>query len=255
MRINGSVIGSVVASSESSATGIWGLQNVELANRSNSWPIFNVTSGLILNLDASNANSYPGSGTTWYDLSGNNKNGTLTNGPTFSSANGGSIVYDGADDTVTCNLVTSDANNVTMEAWFKATTLPGDRGLILNGNGGSNGYGLQFGACGTAGTTLYVFFGGINCNVVSYGTLVTNTWYQAVYTRTTTPSISNILYINGISRSTNNSSNPNAAPAGSTLIGHSAFNGNIAIARIYNRALSATEVLQNFNVTKNRFGL
>ena len=140
-----------------------------------------------------------------------------------------------------------------MEAWFKATTLPGDRGLILNGNGGSNGYGLQFGACGTAGTTLYVFFGGLNCNVVSYGTLVTNTWYQAVYTRTTSPGISNILYINGISRSTNTSSNPNA-PAGSTLIS-SAFNGNISIARIYNRALTATEVLQNYNATKNRYGL
>jgi hypothetical protein len=214
-----------------------------------------VTSGLLLALDAADKLSYPGSGTTWRNLASNNFNCTLTNGPTFSAANMGSIVYDGVDDTVTCNLVTSDANNVTMEAWFKATTLPGDRGLMLNGNGASSGYGLQFGACGTAGTTLYVFFGGINCNVVSYGTLVTNTWYQAVYTRTTTPSISNILYINGISRSTNTTSNPNAAPAGSTLIGHSAFNGNISIARIYNRALSATEVLQNYNITKNRYGL
>jgi hypothetical protein len=213
-----------------------------------------VTSGLLLALDAADKLSYPGSGTIWRNLASNNFNCTLTNGPTFSGANMGSIVYDGVDDTVTCNLVTSDANNVTMEAWFKATTLPGDRGLILNGNGGSNGYGLQFGACGTAGTTLYVFFGGVSCNVVSYGTLVTNTWYQAVYTRTTSPGISNILYINGISRSTNTSSNPNA-PAGSTLIGHSAFNGNISIARIYNRALTATEVLQNYNATKNRYGL
>ena len=214
-----------------------------------------VTSGLLLALDAADKLSYPGSGTTWRDLSGNNNTGTLTNGPTFSGANMGSIVFDGVDDGATCSLVTSDGNNVTMESWFKATTLPGDRGLIYNGNGGSSGYGLQFGACGATSTTLYVFFGGVSCNVVSYGTLVTNTWYQAVYTRTTTPSISNILYINGISRSTNTSSNPNAAPAGSTLIGHSAFNGNISIARIYNRALTATEVLQNYNATKNRYGL
>ena len=213
-----------------------------------------VTSGLLLALDAADKLSYPGSGTTWRNLASNNFNCTLTNGPTFSGANMGSIVYDGVDDSATCSLVTSDANNVTMESWFKATTLPGDRGLMLNGNGGSSGYGLQFGACGTAGTTLYVFFGGVSCNVVSYGTLVTNTWYQAVYTRTTSPGISNILYINGISRSTNTSSNPNA-PAGSTLIGHSAFNGNISIARIYNRALTATEVLQNYNATKNRYGL
>ena len=212
-----------------------------------------VTSGLVLALDAADKLSYPGSGTTWRDLSGNNNTGTLTNGPTFSTGNMGSIVFDGVDDNATCNLVTSDANNVTLEVWFKATTLPGDRGLIYNGNGGSSGYGLQFGACGATSTTLYVFFGGLNCNVVSYAGMTTNVWYQAVYTRTTTPSISNILYINGISRSTNTTSNPNA-PAGSTLIS-SAFNGNISIARIYNRALTATEVLQNYNATKGRYGL
>lgn len=212
-----------------------------------------VTSGLLLALDAADKLSYPGSGTTWRNLASNNFNCTLTNGPTFSGVNMGSIVFDGVDDSATCSLVTSDANNVTMEAWFKATTLPGDRGLIYNGNGGSNGYGLQFGACGATSTTLYVFFGGVSCNVVSYAGMTTNVWYQAVYTRTTTPSTSNILYINGISRSTNTTSNPNA-PAGSTLIS-SAFNGNISIARIYNRALSATEVLQNYNVTKNRYGL
>ena len=213
-----------------------------------------VTSGLLLALDAADKLSYPGSGTTWRNLASNNFNCTLTNGPTFSGANMGSIVYDGVDDSATCSLVTSDANNVTMESWFKATTLPGDRGLMLNGNGGSSGYGLQFGACGTAGTTLYVFFGGVSCNVVSYGTLVTNTWYQAVYTRTTSPGISNILYINGISRSTNTSSNPNA-PAGTTSIGDPGYPGYISIARIYNRALTATEVLQNYNATKNRYGL
>ena len=213
-----------------------------------------VTSGLVLALDAADKLSYPGSGTTWRNLASNNFNCTLTNGPTFSGTNMGSIVYDGVDDSATCSLVTSDANNVTMESWFKATTLPGDRGLMLNGNGGSSGYGLQFGACGTAGTTLYVFFGGVSCNVVSYGTLVTNTWYQAVYTRTTTPSISNILYINGISRSTNTSSNPNA-PAGTTSIGDPGYPGYISIARIYTRALTATEVLQNYNAPKGRYGL
>ena len=212
-----------------------------------------VTNGLILALDAANNKSYPGSGTTWTDLSGNGNTGTLTNGPTFSSANGGIIVYDGVDDTVTCNLVTSDANNVTMEAWFKATTLPGSL-ILYNGNSASSGYGFTHGACGATSTTLYVFFGGLNCNVVSYAGMTTNVWYQAVYTRTTTPSISNILYINGISRSTNNSSNPNA-PAGTTNIGTQGYQGNIAIARIYNRTLSATEVLQNYNITKNRYGL
>ena len=212
-----------------------------------------VTSGLLLALDAADKLSYPGSGTTWRNLASNNFNCTLTNGPTFSGANMGSIVYDGVDDSGTCNLVTSDANNVTLEAWFKITTLPGTI-ILYNGNSAASGYGFTHGACGATSTTLYVFFGGLNCNVVSYAGMTTNVWYQAVYTRTTTPSTSNILYINGISRSTNTSSNPNA-PAGTTSIGDPGYPGYISIARIYNRALTATEVLQNYNATKGRYGL
>ena len=212
-----------------------------------------VTSGLLLALDAADKLSYPGSGTTWRNLASNNFNCTLTNGPTFSGANMGSIVYDGADDSGTCNLVTSDANNVTLEAWFKITTLPGTI-ILYNGNSATSGYGFGHGICGATSTTLYVFFGGLNCNVVSYAGMTTNVWYQAVYTRTTTPSTSNILYINGISRSTNTSSNPNA-PAGTTSIGDPGYPGYISIARIYNRALTATEVLQNYNATKGRYGL
>jgi hypothetical protein len=140
-----------------------------------------------------------------------------------------------------------------MEAWFKITTLPGTI-ILYNGNSAASGYGFTHGACGATSTTLYVFFGGLNCNVVSYAGMTTNVWYQAVYTRTTTPSISNILYINGISRSTNTSSNPNA-PAGTTSIGDPGYPGYISIARIYNRALTATEVLQNYNATKGRYGL
>jgi hypothetical protein len=60
-----------------------------------------VTNGLVLALDAADKNSYPGSGTTWRDMSGNNSNSTLTNSPTFNSANGGSIVFDGVDDYTT----------------------------------------------------------------------------------------------------------------------------------------------------------
>ena len=212
-----------------------------------------VTSGLVLALDAADKLSYPGSGTTWRNLASNNFNCTLTNGPTFSGANMGSIVYDGVDDSGTCNLVTSDANNVTLEAWFKITTLPGTL-ILYNGNSATSGYGFGHGICGATSTTLYVFFGGLNCNVVSYAGMTTNVWYQAVYTRTTTPSTSNILYINGISRSTNTSSNPNA-PAGTTSIGDPGYPGYISIARIYNRALTATEVLQNYNATKGRYGL
>jgi len=211
-----------------------------------------VTSGLVLALDAADKLSYPGSGTTWKDLSGNNKNGTLTNGPTFSGANGGSIQLDGVDDLINISsLVTSDANNVTMEIWFKIITF-GQYGVFYNGNSANSGYGFAFGACGLSTSTLYIFFGGLVCSVVSYSSMSTNTWYQAVFTRTTSPSTSNIMYINGVSRSTNTTNNPNA-PTTSTAIG--SFPGYISIARIYNRALTATEVLQNYNATKSRYGL
>ena len=82
-----------------------------------------VQSGLVLNLDAGASTSYPGSGTIWGDLSGIRNTGTLTNGPTYSSANGGSIVFDGVNDKV---IVPQNSNlnppNVTISVWFKRTS-------------------------------------------------------------------------------------------------------------------------------------
>ena len=80
-----------------------------------------VTDGLVLCLDAANSRSYPKSGTAWSDLAGSN-NGTLTNGPTFSSANGGSIVFDGSNDRVDTGVnpatLVGDGNPATISAWF-----------------------------------------------------------------------------------------------------------------------------------------
>ena len=64
-----------------------------------------VTQGLVLALDAASNNSYPGSGTTWKDLSGNNNTGTLVNGPTFSSANGGTFILDGSNDYINAGSI------------------------------------------------------------------------------------------------------------------------------------------------------
>jgi hypothetical protein len=80
-----------------------------------------VTNGLVLNYDAGQQNSYSGSGTTWTDLSGRGNTGTLTNGPTYSSANGGSIVFDGVDDYVNIgsqSLVGSGTSPFSVELWF-----------------------------------------------------------------------------------------------------------------------------------------
>lgn len=254
MRINGSIIGTAITSSASNARGIWDLRNLEIANRTNSWPnaLDIVTSGLTLNLDAGNASSYPGSGTSWYDLSGNNRTGTLTNGPTYSSANMGSIVFDGTNDYVSFGVLIDSTTTVSAEMWFYNTQASGESTLLMNGNGSNAGYAIGLGLCSSGITNLTVLFGGIACNVVT-ATVSTNTWYQMVYTKTGS---SNILYVNGTQRSTANQ-NCNSPSGNLTTIGGSAggYKGNIAITRMYNRVLSAAEVLQNYNAIKNRFGL
>ena len=84
-----------------------------------------IKDGLVLTLDASSQRSYPGSGTTWYDLSGNGNNGTLTNGPTFDSGNGGSIVFDGTNDYVngptTNSVIGNNISLISLSAWVKIT--------------------------------------------------------------------------------------------------------------------------------------
>ena len=88
-----------------------------------------VTDGLVLALDAANVKSYPGSGTTWTDMSGNGNNVTLTNGPTFSSDNGGSIVFDGVNDTATLSNP-STLSNYTLSLWINIISYSGERQLF-----------------------------------------------------------------------------------------------------------------------------
>ena len=217
-----------------------------------------VTSGLVLALDAADKLSYPGSGTSWFDLSGNNTTGTLTNGPTFSAGNMGSVVFDGVDDYISFSSLLDTTANVSVEMWFYNTQTSGESTLLSNGYGSTTGYIIGLGLCSSGITTLNVTFGGIACGVVT-ATVSTNTWYQMVFTKS---SSSNVLYTNGIQQSTA-SRNCNS-PAGGTIIGDTYaprggvggfYKGNIAISRMYNRALSAAEVLQNYNAVKSRFGL
>ena len=99
-----------------------------------------ITNGLVLYLDAANKKSYPGSGATWTDLSGNSNTGTLTNGPTFSAANMGSILFDGTNDYVDCgNNSSLQITQGTISAWVKSTTNDSTfRGIIVK----ATNYGL-----------------------------------------------------------------------------------------------------------------
>lgn len=223
-------------------------------------------SGLVLCLDAADKNSYPGSGTTWTDLSGNANNGTLTNGPTFSGTNSGVIIFDGTDDYVTVtNNATLRLNDITVEAWIYIAANPSDWVRIC-GVGSANGtvnnrmYGLWYNGTNASANRnlLWQRYGATDPGI--YATSVTlslNTWYQVV---ATTTGSSHVLYLNASSIGTataagpwptNTSDNITICYAGF----HTYHNGRIGLVRIYNRGITASEVLQNYNATKSRFGL
>jgi hypothetical protein len=220
-----------------------------------------VSSGLVLNLDGVNSTSYIGSGTTWYDTSGNSHNASLTNTPTHSTLGSGSFSFNGTNQSAIIvagsgtPLLSSQNSNVTMEVWFYMTGTSNNAPIFYNGNAGANGYGLYMGVCSGTYTTISVLFGGYYCSAVSYSGLSTNTWYHAVFTATS--GNSNNLYINSVSVSTSTLTFAAPTSNGTAIAGNNGgqyFQGNIAVARLYNRALSELEVQQNFFAQIRRFG-
>ena len=220
-----------------------------------------VTDGLVLYVDAANRNSYSGTGTTWTDISGTGNNGTLTNGPTFSNTNGGNIVFDGVDDYVdlgTGSSLVNLTNNITVEAWIK-TSFPTSR-LTIYGNGYS-GTGMMFGTSANTPGGLEVYYPTIYVAYSTAGVLQSNVWQHVVYTRNGAGLNTHTFYINSISQTVTQTANGGdswGTSGTNRYIGLRSgvmFNGSIEITRVYNRALTATEVLRNYNATKTRFGL
>ena len=227
-----------------------------------------VTSGLVLALDAGNTKSYPGSGTTWTDLSGNGNTGTLTNGPTYSSSNGGVIVFDGTNDYVenlSPNLGISGDANITLACWFYYTGASSSvfSALFGYGNGGSNGDTIALGLNG-AGTYQVSFQFNAASTYSVDNSYSPNTWVNLVGTKT--PGAANTttkLYVNGqqVSISASTTITPNVVSRvirlGRWINDGSPYyyTGRIAQAQIYNTALTAAQVLQNFNALRGRFGL
>jgi hypothetical protein len=229
-----------------------------------------VTDGLVLNLDAGFVPSYPRSGTAWYDTSADVLTGTLTNGPTYGIADGGNIQFDGVNDYVTLGNqssleFTNGIFTVEVWTWIPSTWTAGSQYPNLISKGASAGWDSN-------GWSLFVFRdwsgagqkswgcgirngGTIQNNVVRYN-CPTNTWLNVVMTL----GGSNItLYENGVQVATGAQSVNPAANTTPVLIGADVnlqcFPGYVAVSRLYNRALSAAEVLQNYNVQKGRYGL
>ena len=212
-----------------------------------------VTNGLVLALDAGDRNSYPGSGTVWADLSGNNNSGSFVNGPTFNSANGGSIVFNGTNQYINCGNNSSIQITVgTISAWVK-TTSPGSsfRSIIAK----QSAWGLF-----VADNILVTYDWGAAATRTTGINIADGTWkYTALtFTQTVgTPSNNAIVYLNGTSvltttvQHSNHGVNLQIAEANASQF----LNGNIANAQVYNRVLSAVEIAQNYNAQKSRFNL
>lgn len=229
-----------------------------------------VTDGLVLALDAANTKSYPGSGTVWNDLSGNGNNGTLINGPTFDSGNGGSIVFDGVDDHTllpTNYFSFPSLNTFTISLWFKSSQTTGGTlfGQQNTANPSSATGWVPVIYLNTNGSIRVEPFwtSSINNTIVSSSGLNNNIWYNIV---TTFNSGTNQLYVDGsyITQRTGLTLTSftstyyyivGAGFAGGRSLGTNYFNGNISNFIFYNRALSAAEVAQNYNATKSRYGL
>jgi hypothetical protein len=225
-----------------------------------------VTDSLVLYLDAANTRSYPGSGTVWSDLSRGGNNGTLRNGPTFNSGNGGSIVFDGVDDFVEIqNQIQFDQTDpFTLSSWVKSPSVS-DNQIINNENILYTGYRLNININANIEIGLRSSISD-DIAIETLNSINTNTWYHIVGTYDGTRNASGMkIYINGVEESTNILSNTLTSSTLSnqrTLLGirrisppPDPFKGNIANVQIYNRALSATEILQNFNAIRARFEL
>ena len=214
-----------------------------------------VTSGLVLNLDAGNPASYPINGTTWTDISGNGNNGTLVNGPTYSSANGGYIAFDGTNDYVSNTMPSPGSLPITFDFWINSDTST-PVGLFDTAPG--QPYVLrQFSDAGPG----WLEWWPQSPRVLLVG-LSALTWTNITIEFSFATNRTIKYYRNGnlITTATGGSQGTNPAFAWTSLFfgninGGSAgwYSGKISTIKIYNRALSAAEVLQNYNALKGRF--
>jgi hypothetical protein len=222
-----------------------------------------VTSNLVLHYDPSSSTSYPGTGTTINDLSGGGRHGTMSN-VTFTSPY---LTFNGTSSQISVpdSLVLEPQGvDYTIEMWVNQTAFSGSSRVLIGKTDGllaaDWGYGLR---TSNLGVTSFEFGNGTTSVQSPLFTVSTNTWYQIVGVWTNLAANTLELYINGVSQGTRphsfndvkNTTNPlyigsfNGGQASQWL------NGNVGIVRMYNRALSASNVLNNYNVDKSKYGL
>jgi len=208
-----------------------------------------ITNGLVLCLDAGNTKSYPGSGTTWTDLSGRGNNGTMSN-ITFNSLNGGSMVFNGTSSSVSNTLANPGSTPILFDFWINSDssspvgifdTASNQSNVLRNYSAGNVEWWLSdpsvsLGITSGVWTNITVQYSFSTNRTITYyrnGSLISTTTGST----TSTYAWSSLVF-----------GNINGGTAGW-------YSGKIAKIKIYNRALTAAEVSQNFNALRGRFGI
>jgi len=224
-----------------------------------------IVDGLVINMDAANRASYPKTGTTWTDTI-NGNNGTLTNGPTFSEDGGGSIVFDDIDDYVisenNISTLLNDGESFTLSTWYKSTDNSSGTYMALAFGNYANYFLFQ--VRNTNSSTSFIqlsrrkFVSGTGYVTETLSTNNTHNVWNNVTIILTDNGGTLKLYLNGVLSDSLVTAVDLVIPTFPIMIGDSNpfahyWAGNIANAQIYNKELSSTEVLQNYNALKDRF--
>jgi len=208
-----------------------------------------VEDGLVLCLDAANINSYPKSGTTWSDLAESN-NGTLTNGPTFNGVNGGVIEFDGSNDYVDLGSAFSNYSVFTISFWINYIDLGGNHESPVGDDSQQYNYlVLFFGGNFYLGVSSSQGGTGNTSGGIGHGTMVNGEWYNFVITKDSSSLISlykNSLFLGSVTKT----GGVNVQWIGR---GFTYDNCKIPMFQLYNRAITADEIRQNYEATVGRY--
>jgi hypothetical protein len=252
---NGGIIGNTNRPTLSTASGVWGVRQQARSRRDDVWPrSLIVTDGLQVNLDAANPNSYSGTGTVWFDLSGNNANATLT-GTGYTSSNGGGIVFGSGDvGTISSGKIDFSGGGFTASLWIRHTgvvsiarvqryfTIGGEALVLRHDN--SSAASLR---------TYFVDSGGTLRSIDVSDQIFSGNYYNvtATYDGTTYRLFRNNSQVGSLVGSFTLKS-ALAVELGS---GSEFFEGDMYAVHFYNRALSTAELTANYNALKSRYGL
>ena len=236
-----------------------------------------VTDGLVLALDAANTKSYPGSGTTWYDLSGNGNNGTLVNGVGYSGADNGSLVFDGVNDYVTVDYpaLALSIPSMTVVLWIKTTTTTTVSifGSYNNLSPSPIIFAINLNKGLATRDTISIGYTGVyirdtaNRYLTGYvnSPLYDGNWHCFVWRIVNSSANAHEVFFDGNKQNLVNTdeTSPSSFTNFEFPIGINSFHGRGVFnpgptsvyggTKIYNRALTAAEIQQNYNALKSRF--